>query len=50
MSIAVEKTEEKYRVLEEKYSRLKDIKRVLKNCNSMECSFCSKFIPTASFI
>ena len=49
MSAALDKMEEKYRVLEEKYIRLKDIKKVLKNCNSMECAFCSKLIPTVSF-
>lgn len=50
MSMALEKTEERYRILEEKYNRLKDIKKVLKNCNAMECSFCSKLVPTSNFV
>lgn len=37
------------KVLEEKYERVKEFKKMMKNCQSMQCLSCSKWIQAHAF-
>lgn len=49
MSAALEKMEQRCKLLEEKYEKVKNLKKVFKNCTAMQCSSCGKWIQSVSF-
>ena len=49
LTSALEKVQARCKVLEEKYERVKDFKKVMKSCLSMQCANCSKWVQTHAF-
>lgn len=47
---AMEKLEQRCRILEEKITKLKEFKRMVQNSTSMQCATCSKHIATRIFM
>lgn len=49
LSAALDKMESRCKVLEEKYDRVKEFKKMLKSCQGMQCSSCGKTVQPALF-
>jgi hypothetical protein len=49
MSSALEKMEQRCKVLEEKYEKVKNLKKIFKNCTAMQCSSCGKWVQSTTF-
>lgn len=49
LSSALEKMEQRCHILEEKYEKMKSLKKIFKNCTAMQCSHCGKWVQSSSF-
>lgn len=49
LASALQKMEERCKVLQQKYDRVKQFKKMMKNCQSMQCHNCGKWIQTHTF-
>lgn len=49
MASALDKMEQRCKILEEKYEKMKSLKKIFKSCTAMQCSSCGKWIQSSSF-
>ena len=49
LSSALEKLDARNKVLEDKYEKVRNFKKIMKSCMAMQCVQCSKWIQTSSF-
>lgn len=49
MASALEKMEQRCKLLEEKYDKVKNLKKIFKNCTAMQCAGCGKWVQSVSF-
>lgn len=49
MSVSLEKMEQRCKILEEKYEKVKSLKKLFKNCSAVQCSHCNKWVQSSTF-
>lgn len=50
MSESLQKMEQRYKILEEKYEKVKSLKKLFKNCNAIQCAHCNKWVQSSAFV
>jgi hypothetical protein len=50
MSKAIQQHEDQYRHLEDKYAKLKEVKKLIKACSAMECGACKELVQVKYFV